>query len=447
MSGSHPPPSETSHQPSETNAKPPRRRIFYGWYVVASGFLANIAYSEQFSASYAVFIQHLGTSMGWSRTSLAGVKTVGRLTEAVIAPFLGPLIDRYGARWLMAIGGLVSGVSLMVTATVDEIWQLYLLLGFVAPMGGVCLGGFVATVTVANWFVAKRGRAVGMVQMGISLGTTALPLVASGLIEVWGWRGAWVALGAANVLLAVPAAVLVRRRPEDLGLEPDGLGRSVAPPRGRAAERLRETQEADVVWTRSEVLRSGALWVMVLSWGFAQFAMASTTLHMVPFFQDLGYPLLLAAGALSLRSGIALVGNLLWGYSLERLPLKPFASIQFLLTGLGLAMWLLPASDASLLAGIVLFGMGASGSQVVAEVMWAGFFGRMSLGTVRGVAYPISTFFAAVGPFVVGLLYDLSGNYQSSFAIMVFGCVASAILIQFARRPKGASNHRSATPP
>jgi MFS transporter, OFA family, oxalate/formate antiporter len=424
---------------ASTSIHPPRRRFFYGWYIVAAGFLANIAYSEQFSASYAVFIQHLGASMGWSRTSLAGVKTVGRLTEAIIAPLLGPLIDRYGARWLMAIGGLVAGATLMIVSTIDEIWQLCALLGVVAPMGGVCLGGFVATVTVANWFVAKRGRAVGLVQMGISFGTTALPLVASGLIELWGWRGAWFALGAANVVLAIPAAIFVRRRPEDMGLQPDGAeaGKRDAPAAisHGARRRLRESAEADVVWTRGEVLRSQLMWVLVLSWGFAQFAMASTTLHMVPFFQDLDYPLIVAAGALSLRSGVALVGNLGWGYAVEWLPLKPTASVGFLLTGLGLGMWLFPPSEATLLAGILLGGLGASGSQVIAELMWAGYYGRRSLGTVRSVAYPISTVFAAIGPLVVGLLYDVSGSYQMSFAIMAVGCLASAALIQLARQP------------
>lgn len=422
--------------PSPASAQPGRRRFFYGWYIVASGFLANVAYSEQFSASYAVFIQHVGTSMGWSRTSLAGVKTVGRLTEAVLAPVLGPLVDRYGARWLMAGGGLVAGMSLMAVAAVDELWQLYLLLGILAPMGGVCLGGFVASVAVANWFVAKRGRAIGLVQMGISFGTTALPLVASGLIELWGWRGAWFALGAANVLLALPAAVIVRRRPEDLGLYPDGA--TEPPPTrsvGNQGGRLAAETSADVVWTRRQVLRSRFLWVLVLSWGFAQFAMASTSLHMVPFFQDLGYPLIVAAGALSLRSGVALVGNLIWGYALERLPLRPAASLQFVLTGLGLGMWVLTPSEPTLLAGILLFGLGASGSQVVAEIMWASAYGRFSLGTVRGVAYPIQTLFAAMGPLVVGLLYDLSGSYQSSFAIMLVGCMASAALIQLARQP------------
>jgi OFA family oxalate/formate antiporter-like MFS transporter len=383
--------------------------------------------------------------MGWSRTSLAGVKTVGRLAEAAVAPLLGPLIDRYGARWIMTAGGLVSGVALMVVASVEELWQLYLYLGVLAPLGGVCLGGFVATVTVANWFVVKRGRAVALVAMGMSFGTTALPLVTSGLIEVWGWRGAWIALGAANIALTIPAAVFVRRRPEDLGMLPDGApaAASATPGMpstpairdGERAPRLRDPAEPDLVWTQREVLRSRLFWVLVLSWGFAQFAMASTTLHMVPFLRDLEYPLLVAAGALSLRSGIALVGNLAWGYALDWVPIKLAATTGFVLTGLGVGMWVIPPSDLTLLVGIVLFGIGASGSQVTAEVMWASFYGRLSLGAVRGIAYPISTFFAAVGPLAVGLLYDLSGGYQVSFAVMLVGCLAAAALIQLARRP------------
>jgi hypothetical protein len=175
--------------------------------------------------------------------------------------------------------------------------------------------------------------------------------------------------------------------------------------------------------------------VLVLSWGFAQFAMASTTLHMVPFFRDLGYPLLIAAGALSLRSGIALVGNLAWGYALDWVPIKPAASFGFILAGLGIGLWLPPPSDATLLAGIVLFGLGVAASQVTSEVIWASFYGRLSLGAVRGIAYPISTLFAAIGPLAVGVLYDLTGGYQVSFAIMVAGCFASVGLIQLAQRP------------
>ena len=108
---------------------------------------------------------------------------------------------------------------------------------------------------------------------------------------------------------------------------------------------------------------------------------------------------------------------------------KPAASGQFLVTGIALGMWLLPPSDLSLLAGIVLFAVGTSGGQVVSEIMWASAFGRLSLGTVRGVTYPMQTIFAAMGPLLVGILYDVTGGYQVAFALMVFGCLLSAALV------------------
>ncbi len=413
-----------------------RTGIYYGWFIVAAGFLANLAYSEQFSAAYSVFVYHLGSSTGWTRTMLAGVKTAGRWTEALVAPGIGVLVDRYGARWIMVAGGGLSGAALMLASTVEELWQLYLYVGVLAPLGGVCLGGFVTTVAVANWFVLRRGTAIAIASMGMSFGTMVLPLVSSGLIEVWGWRSAWFILGAAVIAFTVPAALLVRRRPEDLGMRPDGLA---ATPEGAAPTKARQRQEAllaaDVVWRHGDILRSRLMWIMVFAWGFAQFAMASTTLHMVPFFLDLGFPLVIAAGALSLRSGIAMALNPVWGQIIERAPLKHAASVQFTLSAIGLGMWLLPPTPVTLLLGILFFGVGASGSQVIAEVIWASYYGRISLGTVRGITYPIQTIFAGAGPLAVGLLYDLSGNYESSFAVLLGGCLLSAALIQFARPP------------
>lgn len=426
-------------QASTTSAALPARGIYYGWYIVAVGFLVNFAYSEQFSASYGVFIYHIEASTGWGRTILAGAKTLSRLVEGVLAPFVGPIVDRYGARWLMVGGGVLYGLSFMAVATVDQLWQLFLFYGVLMAVGSVAFGGFVVTVTVANWFVLKRARAIAFASMGMSVGTTLLPLLASALIDAWGWRVAWFVLGLFILVVTVPAALFIRRRPEDLGLQPDGIDSNTPATSDRevADQRRREAlMAADVVWTRRDVIRSPLVWVLVLAFGFAQFAHASTTLHMVPFFLDLGYPLLLAAGALSLRSGITLVGNPVWGYILDRVPLKPTVSLQFLLVALGLGAWLLPPSTPTLLGGLILFGVGAAGSQIASEILWATFYGRQSLGTVRGIAYPLQTFFAAIGPFVVGLLYDLSGSYQSSFAIMVVGCLASAVVIQFVQPPK-----------
>lgn len=417
-----------------------RPRIFYGWYIVAASFLANIAYTEQFSAAYGVFINHLSAEMGWGRTTLAGVKTVGRLVEAVLAPVVGAQVDRYGARWIMVGGGLVTATAFLLASALEEIWQLYLSFGLIGPIGSVCIGGFVTTVTIANWFIWRRGRAVGIASMGISFGTMVLPVLTSLMIGEWGWRTTWFAFGVGVILLMLPAGILIRRRPEDLGLHPDGLSieerrRHVGQETGRARGQREAGLAADVVWTRRDVLRSPVMWILVFSWGFAQFAMASTTLHMVPFFADLGYPLIVGAFALSARSAISIPGNLIWGILMERVPIKLAAAAGYLFTAAGLALWVLPPSPVTLVGGIVLFGVGGSGSHVASEIIWADFFGRLSLGTVRGLAYPFSTFFAATGPLALGVIFDVTGSYQFGFGVMIGGCIAAAALIQLARRP------------
>ena len=415
-------------------------RFFYGWLIVAAGFAANVAYSEQFNSTYGVFISHVGAETGWGRTALAGVKTVARLPESVVAAFIGPVVDRYGARWLMVGGGVVMGVSFMLLAAIQELWQLFLILGLLLPIGAVCVGGFVTTVTISNWFVLKRGRAIGIVSMGGSLGTMVLPIVASLLIEAWSWRVAWFAMGVGVLLLLIPAALFVRRRPEDMGLQPDGLAPGAEAPTAGATRGQRERRAqllaADVVWRRREIIRSPVLWILAFAWGFQTFAVTGTNVHMVPFLHDMGAPLMLAAAAVSLRSAIALVAQPVWGYVVDRAPIKPVASLQFVATAAGIAMWLLPPSVPSIVLGLILFGLGGSGGAVVSEMIWAGFYGRLSLGAVRGIAYPLQNVLGAFGPLAIGLLYDVSGTYAGAFLVMTVGSLAAAGLVQFARPPR-----------
>jgi MFS family permease len=178
------------------------------------------------------------------------------------------------------------------------------------------------------------------------------------------------------------------------------------------------------------------MWVLVFAWGVAGFSVTGTNLHMIPHLMDVGYPLVLAAAAVSMRSAASLVGSPLWGYVIERVPLQPVAAASFLMQGAGIAVLLLPPSPATTIAWLLLFGLGGAGSHVVSEVIWAHYYGRLSLGLVRGIAYPFQTVLTALGPLVIGLLFDLSGSYQSSFIMMAAGSVIAALLIQLARAPR-----------
>lgn len=418
----------------------PARRSgpFYGWYIVGSAFLANVAFSEQFNASFGVFLQQMGAETGWARSALVGAKTLSRFPEVLVLPFLGPMIDRYGGRRLMLVGALLYGGAMMALSQVQDIWQLYLFLGVLVPLGGAGFGGIVVGVAVSNWFVSRRGRAVGIAAMGTSFGTMVTPLAASALIEGWGWRQTWLVLGLSAFILVIPAMILIRRRPEDLGMHPDGIGPEDAAIRLSAHERERRSDllAADVRWTRRQLIGTPVLWLISIAWGVAGFALAGSQLHMVPFLQEQGYPLVLAAGAVSLRATLGLLGNPLVGYLAERVPIRLIASIQFVVAGLGVALWLLPPSPLSLLVGLLLVGLASGGSQVALELIWATFFGRLSLGTVRGMSFPIQAALTATGPITVSLLYDGSGSYQIGFTVMALVALLAAGLLLFARPPR-----------
>jgi MFS family permease len=425
-------------RPEAASAKRKEGGIFYGWWVLGSGVLTYFAYAEQFNTSYGVFIQQLTQEMGWSRTALAGVNTASRLPEALFTTLLGPFVDRHGARWLVAVGGLLVGGSFMALSTMEHLWQLYLYKAVLMAIGAVCLGGFVG-VTVSNWFVAKRGRAIGIIHMGGFLATGIMPLAGAAMIEQWGWRTAWFAMGVLVIVLSVPAVVLFRRRPEDLGLHPDGIApedrqrQSVS-----ASERQRrdELLAADVTWTTARLLRTPVLWIAVFAWGLSSLAVTGTNLHIVPYMQELGYPLILAAAALSLRAGSALVGAPIWGVVAERYRVNLVASVQFVFKGAAMLVFLFWPTPIGLGLGLIVYGIGVAGSQVVLEVLLANYFGRTSLGRVRSVATPVQLGLAASGPLVMGLLYDLTGSYNGAWSFLFTGFVVSAALILFSRPPR-----------
>lgn len=417
---------------------PKRGAVFYGWWVVLSGFLANFAYAEQFNSTYGVFVGPIGSDMGWGRTALAGVQTLSRFPEAIVAWVFGSFVDEHGAQWLMGFGGLLMGGCFFALAAIGELWQLFLLKGILMAIGAMGLGGFIG-VTVSNWFVAKRGRAMGVIAMGSSLATAVMPVLCALLIEALGWRQTWVVMGALVLLLTVPSVVFVRRRPEDLGLQPDGMDGSQ--PDGRpTSERDRRRQQellaADVVWTRRQLLRTPVLWVIAGSWGLAGLAVTGTNLHLVPFVQDLGYPLAIAAGAVSVRAATMLVGNPIWGFVLERVPINVAASAQFWCKAAAVLLFLLTPTPVGLVVGLILYGIGGAGSQVVQETIWANYYGRISLGLVRGLVFPLQIGIAAFGPLAMGVLYDLSGSYQIAWACLFGGFAISAVLILYSRPPR-----------
>jgi MFS family permease len=417
----------------------PRRPIYYGWWIVLSATLANFAYAVNYNSNYGAYVFSMGVDMGWSRTALSAVQSVGQIPAAFTSVLVGPLVDRHGSRWLVGLGALIMGAGFFALATIQDLWQLYLFRGVFVAIGASCLGGFLG-VTVSNWFVAKRGRALAFVSMGASAGSATLPLLTAFIIDNAGWRASWAVQGVLLTLLVVPAVVFFRRRPEDIGLHPDGIepGTEVAPKSAAQRRRQAELLAADVPWTRRQAMGTAVFWLMTFTYGTAAMALTATNLHLIPFIEDLGYPLALGAAAVSLRATTVLLVSPGWGLAVERLPLRLIQTVPLVLQAVAMLAFFLWPTVPGILAGLLLYGVGNGGTSVMYDAVWAHYFGRISLGTVRSAYQPIQSLMGAIGPLAMGVIFDISGSYQKSWLLLFCLFSTAAVLVQFARRPRPA---------
>ena len=250
--------------------------------------------------------------------------------------------------------------------------------------------------------------------MGISVSALALPTLSTALMNSYGWRTAWVMIGAAIWVLVIPLAWLVmRRRPEDYGLYPDGD----VEPLGRTAQRV--AQAGDDVWTRSQALRTPTLWMLIATFGLGQMGLGALLLHLIPYLTDIGFSEGEAARGFRMIGVAGLLSKPLWAFGLERVPTRLLAAGEFLLMALGIALILSVTDTLMLYLSIFVIGLGIGGVVTVQEVVWANYFGRLSLGTIRGVGRPFTVVSSAGGPVFAGAAYDLGGSYELAFPVFI----------------------------
>ena len=428
-----------------------RFKYFYGWNIVAVAFVSSLAHSAQISSILSVFITSMERDLGFTRTAVAGVQTMARIIESVLAPFIGPLVDRGWGKRLMVGGALVAGGGFIMLSQVHALWQLYLIKGLIVGIGLAGFGQLVVLVAVSNWFVAKRGRALGITAMGASIGSLTLIPLLTWFISASSWRWGWAFLGIliwSTVLL--PAYFLMVRRPEDMGLLPDGrspgneradvplpveVGEQESSLRGREEPKVSEEES----WTRMEVVKTRTFWLLTFTLGLSSMSQQAINLHLFPYIEDLGYAATLAALAISARSAMQLIGSPLWGFAAERWEPKYLVSAKFLGYALGIFVLMNATSASTIFAAVMIYGAASAGTNVLTSVMWANYYGRVSLGTVRGLGMPFQTGFSSIGPLVAAIIYDITNSYSIAFIAIIAGTVASAVLILFCAHPRKRS--------
>jgi len=410
-----------------------RLPVFYGWIVL--GVLCCVGFARQGPAvaTLSVFVAPLIHDFGWSRTALSGAVSLGGILAAIVSPAIGPMIDRAGSRLVLCLAVLTTGAAMLLLSLTGSLAMFYLLFciaraNWASPFE---LGIYTA---VNNWFVARRTRATSIATLAQMAGLVAMPLIAQLAIQRASWRAGWLAIGLLTLLVGfLPAYLFLVRRPEDLGLHPDGGGGATA----RAAAAIAPgglRNEPD--FSRRQAMRLPAFWLLLLYTVLVYPIQAGISLHQAPHLIERGIAPAVAAAIVSTFSAMSAAATLACGFLPRRVPVRyPMALTGAFLTASPLLMKTIGTPGEAYLAASI-FGFGVGGILTLLPIAWADYFGRTHFGAIRSVALSAQVVAQAAGPLVSGALRDWSGDYQLSLSVFAMLGAASIVAALAARGPR-----------
>ena len=409
-------------------------RFFYGWVIVLVIALAQFTQSAEIFPVLSVFLKPMTEEFGWSRSVFTGATTVGTLIGGVIALFVGKLVDRFGARWTIVIGLGIMGGCLILMGYINTLWHFYALqiLGRSIVMGAT---GLAASIVIPKWFVIKRGRAVAIGGLGGRLGNSITPLYVQYLVSTSGWRIATMVTGAVIWIVSLlPTALFLRRVPEDMGLLPDGVNKEELEIHNKQSN-LEQSQPSEVSFTLKEVSKLPSFYLLIAAFCLLFYAGAGQNLHMIPFFTDRGLDAGTSVSIVAIWSASGAIGSLISGFLAEKFGIRIVTAIIFLLVAVGYIFMLFIETPAMGFLWGFTMGIIQGGMFILYQIIFADYYGRDSLGAIRGVVWPIQMITNSVGPLSAAAVYDITGSYFLIFAVFSALSVVSGILIFFAYPP------------
>lgn len=422
-----------------------RLPFYYGWVILGTAGSSMFVRNAAGSLTFAVFVPLIAADTGWNRALIGGAAALGGLLATGASPPTGWAIDRYGARPVLVGSLLIIGLSTIALAWLSlHIALFYAAMAVGRIMFSSPLNVGAATL-VGRWFIRQRGRATGLLFLSHSGGMVVFPLVATGVSAAYGWETAWIVLGLLVYAIALaPAALLIAQQPEAVGLLPDG-DPPTAPDDGNKAGggngvrngMIAVNAPPELPWDTRSALRTPALWILSLGTGFLFLLQSGTNVYQADLLYSKGISLTVAQGSIVVNALGTGLGSLLWGRIVEKLPVSYTYAAVALVMAAAVAMFAVvnTALPAYLAAG--LFGVAVAGILVVPAVAYANFFGRESLGRIRGVTEPFTSLGQAIGAVASGLIFQWAdGSYTGAFAAYTVLAVITAGALLLVRRPR-----------
>ncbi|MFH1560455.1 MAG: MFS transporter [Chloroflexota bacterium] len=408
------------------------RRVFYGWWIVAIGVIISILNGGFYIYGFGVYYVPLLRELGASRAALGGVIGLARLEGGLIAPVAGWLIDRYGPRRLLYFGIFTMGLCFILLSRITTLWMLYvvfLLISTASSFGG----GRPINVAVANWFIRKRSRALGILIAGIGLGGSTVVIV-GWLTETFGWRTAAVIAALAFWFIGLPLVSLVHHRPEQRGLHPDGIPLPVIAD-VPATPGSREPLEVEL--TPRQALSSLSFWLLAVTFAAWSVTVTVVSVYQIPFLiEEMGAGSVTAATLTSVTLLLSVPGRVIFGWIGDLVNIRVLFAGTLLVQGIGvLTMSLMPSLEWAPLY-IVLLGPAYGGSAALRQAIVAHFYGRLNFGTISGLLQFVDLPGTVLGPIFVGWMVDTFGSYRLGIQTAALFLALGAVALLIARRPQ-----------
>jgi len=402
--------------------------FFYGWVIVAVAFV-TMGVGVNARTAFSLLFPPILDEFGWERGVTAGAFSFGFLVSALLSPALGRLMDRRGPRVVMELGVGLVAAGLMLATLVRQPWHLYATLGVLVGGGSICLSYTGQALYLPNWFVRRRGFAMSLAFSGVGVGSIILLPWMQNLIGRAGWRAACWAMGILVLAVLAPLNLLLKRRPEDLGLEPDG---DKAPPGTGAANRTANVVDPTWVavdWTLGRAMRTARFWWIAVGYLCGMFSWYAVQIHQTKYLVEVGFSSSYAAWALGFVSLAGIPGQIALGHLSDRIGREwvwTVGSLGFALCYLALLLLRHAPTPALLYFMVVSQGMLGYGLTSVIGAIPAEIFQGRHYGTIFGTLMLASIVGGAAGPWVTGALHDATGSYTLAFSLAIGCSVLSA---------------------
>ena len=409
-----------------------RLPFFYGWVIVAVTFV-TMAIAVNARTSFSLLFPPIISEFGWDRGVTAGAFSFGFLVSAIMSPLMGKLMDRGGPRAVMELGTVLMGAGLLLAPLTSQPWHLYLTIGVLVGAGSICLGYSGQSLFLPNWFSRKRGLAIGIAFAGVGIGSVTVLPWAEHMIQQGGWRTACTWLGALVLIVLVPINLLLRKRPQDMSLLPDGDAGSHAA--SKSISNIVDPAWASVDWTLARAMRTTRFWWLALGLFGGLYGWYAVQVHQTKYLLDIGFSSGTAAWALGMVSLFGVPSQIFLGHLSDRIGREwiwtvsgtGFVICYAALIALEFAPSIALVYVMVIAQGLLGYGVTSVMGAVVLEIFqgehFGSIFGTLTLAGLAG---------GAAGPLVTGVLHDHFGTYTLAFALGIVICTVATIAIWMA---------------